>query len=177
MANYSGTVVCASCKKITPRDYSKCQVCGAPLLVFENTDPHKTAGQIEADALGASAEVAAARTLVAPRAAEQTKPVKTSTEKNATIGCLGCLGVIVLLIIGMIFVPHHQDSDSYQAGHKVGFMDGNMAMMQGRVRASDSDKEAAAWSVASRFTSDTQQQKQDWVNGYKAGWDDGYASH
>jgi hypothetical protein len=88
------------------------------------------------------------------------------------------LGVIGLIfIIGLIFAAHHQDSDSYQAGHKVGFIDGNVAMMQGRMKASDAEKEAAAWSVASRFTNASQEQKQDWVNGYKAGWDDGYASH
>ena len=108
--------------------------------------------------------------------------LKTEANKTKNVFC-GCFGLIIMLIvIGAIigaFLPGSSStsSDSYKTGHNVGFIDGNVAMQQGRLRESDEEKEAAAWSLASQFTGDSQEQKQDYVNGYKAGWDDGYTSH
>jgi hypothetical protein len=93
------------------------------------------------------------------------------------------MGIVVLLfVIGTIAnmagcIPDPTASDDYKAGREIGFADGNMAMQQGRLKESDAEKDAAAWAIASQFTTESQQQKQDWVNGFKQGWDAGYASH
>ena len=138
---------CPECKKEISSTCKSCPHCGFP--------------------------VAAAKT------AELSKAIKASTDKTLNKGCMGCLGVIVLLgIIGWIFGPSDSSTgDSFHLGYKVGFVDGNMAMQQGRLKAANAEKEATAWSVASGFTSDSQEQKQEWVNGYTVGWDDGYAKH
>jgi hypothetical protein len=120
--------------------------------------------------------------LAATKAVEQAVASAAKTGKTMNKGCLGCLGLLVVLsIIAAIVGPSgstgSNGSDSYQAGHKIGFIDGNIAMQQGRLEESDSEKEAAAWSIASRFTAESQEKKQDWVRGYKDGWGDGYRRH
>jgi hypothetical protein len=68
-------------------------------------------------------------------------------------------------------------STSYVDGDKMGFLAGNLAMRHGDARETDDEKERAAWSIASQFTSESKESKDDWVLGYKIGWDRGYDSH
>lgn len=118
-----------------------------------------------------------------PQYQPTSQPQPLATKLTGSKGCIGCLGIIILcVLIGWVIDlsgcnTETAHSDSYQAGHKVGFVDGNMAMQQARPRATGEQKEEVAWSYASRFTSETQEAKKDWVEGYKAGWDAGYDTH
>jgi hypothetical protein len=118
--------------------------------------------------------------------AQPSPPLVTSTPAPAAQkapgkgrgGCLAvCIGIFAVLYIVGMFLPDAKMSESFKAGKTVGFIDGNMAMQSARPRATDEEKERAAWSVASRFSRETEQAKKDWVEGYKAGWDVGYSSH
>jgi zinc ribbon protein len=170
---------CPECGKNVSTKAASCPSCGYPISTSDKTAP--VPPELP-PALPPETGNAAQKSGPSPEMlafmAEYEKTAKKKPADAHMNGCLGCLGVAALIfIIGLMFTPPHQDSHSYQLGHEMGFITGNIAMRQGRVMASDSEKEAEAWSFASRFTSDSQEQKQDWVNGYKAGWDDGYTRH
>jgi hypothetical protein len=160
----------AGAERARPMALNKCSECGKEVSTQATACPHCGCP------LTSSAQ-ANAPALASPPAAAQptTAPASPKQPEKVFAGRLGvCFAIFVVLYIIGMFMPEPTMSESFKAGEKLGILEGIMAYNGGRMKASDDSLDAAARRVTAGMKFDTSESRDDWIRGYKVGYDIGW---
>jgi hypothetical protein len=112
-----------------------------------------------------------------PPKAAATPPKGERTVNNSGIGCVVVIVVLVVVgIVGSVLEPDSatRHSDAYGAGHQIGFVEGHMAYNGGSTKADTAQLDAAARRATADVPFKRPGDRDDWIRGFKDGYNDGW---
>jgi hypothetical protein len=113
-------------------------------------------------------------------------PVTQPPKPKRKLGCFAWLGIIIggLILLGIIgnLLPSNTPSQSgdtgtntvFEAGAWVGAVDGMADYNRGSTHATDEELDAAGRRGTANMKFDKPEDRQNWIDGYKAGYDIGW---